>query len=148
MKKVLLLFSGLLLLGCSKAGSPPSSLPDRTGKLCGDKPNCVSTIELRDDFKLPPFELNQQGVESWQTIIDIALSLPGAGLGQQENGYIRIECRSRIFGFIDDFEIRQHDNMLIVRSESRTGYSDFGVNRKRAEQFRHQLLAAGLLKSQ
>ena len=135
----------LALLGCSTANSQTAPRPDRTGEACGKRPNCVSTVELRSDFQLAPFELSPQGMENWQGIKEIALSLPGASLGQQSNSYIRVECRSRIFRFVDDFEVRIQGNRLIVRSESRTGYSDFGVNRKRAEQFRHQLAAAGYL---
>ncbi|MFA0697996.1 DUF1499 domain-containing protein, partial [Vibrio sp. 10N.222.49.C9] len=36
-------------------------------------------------------------------------------------------------------------NTLIVRSESRTGHSDFGVNRKRADALREALKQAGLI---
>ncbi len=44
--------------------------------------------------------------------------------------------------FVDDLELRIEGNALLVRSESRTGYSDFGVNRKRAEQLRALLRSA------
>ncbi|RWX56500.1 DUF1499 domain-containing protein [Photobacterium chitinilyticum] len=140
-KPLLLLLPSLVLLGCSNADTEALVLPDRTVDMCGEKPNCVSTIEPRGDFSLAAFKLNQQGLSQWLAIKDIALSLPGASLGQQSNHYIRVECRSKIFGFVDDFEIKLQGDELIVRSESRTGYSDFGVNRERAEQFR-QLLAA------
>ena len=47
--------------------------------------------------------------------------------------------------FVDDLELRIDGNVLLVRSESRIGYSDFGVNRKRAEQLRKQLQAEKLI---
>lgn len=146
-KSLLLLLPSLILLGCSNADTRPSIQPDRSLEECGEKPNCVSTLESREDFKLAEFKLSQQGLNNWQTIKEIALSLPGASLGQQGDQYIRVECRSKIFGFVDDFEVRLHGGELIVRSESRTGYSDFGVNLERAEQFRLQLVVSGYLKN-
>lgn len=135
----------LALLGCSSTDSLSATMPDRTGEACGEKPNCVTTIDPRDDFLLAPFELSHEGRKSWQGIKEIALSLPGASLGQQGDNYLRVECRSKIFRFVDDFEVRLAGEQLIVRSESRVGYSDFGVNRKRSELFRQKLITAGYL---
>ena len=146
MKTAMIVLASLVLIGCSNAATQPSPQPDRTSEACGKKPHCVSTIDPRSDFQLADFVLTPQGTENWQAIKELALDLPGASLGHQSNNYIRVECRSKIFRFVDDFEVRLKGNQLIVRSESRTGYSDFGVNRKRAEQFRQQLTAAGYLK--
>ncbi|UXI00627.1 DUF1499 domain-containing protein [Photobacterium sp. TY1-4] len=137
---------GLLLTGCSHGETTATSLPDRTGQHCGVKPNCVSTLESREDFRLAPFQLNEQGQAHWAEIQTLALSLPGASLGQQQQHYLRVECRSKIFRFVDDFELRLSGDTLVVRSESRVGYSDFGVNRERADLFRAKLQAAGYLK--
>ena len=40
---------------------------------------------------------------------------------------------SKIFKFVDDVEIRQDGDVCQIRSGSRVGYSDRGVNRKRVE---------------
>jgi uncharacterized protein (DUF1499 family) len=48
--------------------------------------------------------------------------------------------------FVDDLELKLVDGQLLVRSESRVGHSDFGVNRKRAEQLRELLKSDGLIK--
>ena len=55
-----------------------------------------------------------------------------------EPDYIRAEFRSRIFQFVDDVEFlfENQGNVIHVKSASRTGYSDFGVNRKRVEKIR------------
>ncbi|UTV27072.1 DUF1499 domain-containing protein [Photobacterium atrarenae] len=135
----------LLITGCSN-GEISTNRPDRTSELCGEKPNCVSTQDPRTDFHLTPFKLSQQGLANWAQIQELALSLPGASLGQQHPHYLRVACRSKIFRFVDDFELRLAGDALIVRSESRVGYSDFGVNRDRAELFRAKLQAAGYLK--
>lgn len=56
-----------------------------------------------------------------------------------DSDYLHAVFTSRIFRFKDDLELRMdRENRIIhLRSASRTGYSDFGVNRKRAEQFRN-----------
>ena len=64
----------------------------------------------------------------------------------KEGNYLRIECTSKIMRFVDDLELKIEGDQLIVRSESRVGYSDFGVNRKRAEQLRSLLANAELIK--
>jgi len=56
---------------------------------------------------------------------------------------LRAECRSRIFRFVDDVEIR-FDNQakrIHFRSASRLGRRDFGVNRERMETIRQEFLA-------
>ncbi|OLQ75992.1 hypothetical protein BIT28_18405 [Photobacterium proteolyticum] len=146
-KPLLLLLPSLVLAGCSNADNETLVFSDRSLEPCEEKPNCVSTIETRPDFSLSRFRLNQQGINNWEAIQKIALSLPGASLGQQSEHYIRVECRSKVFGFVDDFELRLDGEELIVRSESRTGYSDFGVNRERAELFRTRLADAEYLKN-
>lgn len=146
-KSLLFLLPSLVLAGCSNADNETLVLSERSLEPCGEKPNCVSTIDSRSDFNLSVFRLNRQGQANWEAIQHIALSLPGASLGQQSEHYIRVECRSKVFGFVDDFEVRLDGEELIVRSESRTGYSDFGVNRERADLFRGRLADAEYLKN-
>jgi uncharacterized protein (DUF1499 family) len=51
---------------------------------------------------------------------------------------LHAEVTSSFFGFVDDLELhlRPADRMIAVRSASRLGYSDFGVNRARIEHLR------------
>ena len=47
---------------------------------------------------------------------------------------------SKIFKFVDDVELRKSDvRTWEIRSSSRVGYSDRGVNRKRIETIRNYL---------
>ncbi|MGF1691173.1 DUF1499 domain-containing protein [Photobacterium kagoshimensis] len=147
MKKNAVLFPLLavtvLLQACSNADS--INIDNRTGLPCNDKPNCVSTSDERAEYQLEAFNLSEAGSSNWPQIEEIALALPGARLGARSQQYIRVECVSSVFKFVDDFEIHQVGSQLQVRSESRTGYSDFGVNRERADTFREQLRQAKLL---
>jgi uncharacterized protein (DUF1499 family) len=62
---------------------------------------------------------------------------------------LRIErCSSVFFGFVDDLELHlcPSQNLIAVRSASRLGHSDFGVNRKRIENLRGLLRKRGALR--
>lgn len=141
-KRIVFIFaSSILLTACSQG---VVDMDDRTSSPCGDKPNCVSTIDEREKHSIAPFNLI--GETSIDAIEEVALSLSGAKTAIKEGQYLRIECTSKIMRFVDDLEIKIEGDQLIVRSESRVGYSDFGVNRKRAEQLRALLIAANIVK--
>ncbi|MGF1910516.1 DUF1499 domain-containing protein [Vibrio kasasachensis] len=135
-----ILTAALMLSGCSQG---ERTMAKKIDQPCADKPNCVSTLDTREEFQIAPFRLKPHvTIEEVETA---ALALPGAKTAAQDNNYLRIECTSKIMKFVDDLELKIEGSQLIVRSESRVGYSDFGVNRKRSEQLRTQLTAAGLL---
>ncbi|TMX72930.1 DUF1499 domain-containing protein [Vibrio rotiferianus] len=142
MKKAALL--SITLLGLTACSQGVTTMTDRSQSPCGDKPNCVSTQDTREEYNLTPFTLTES--TNIDAIEQVALELPGAKTAVKEGNYLRIECTSKIMRFVDDLELKIEDNQLIVRSESRVGYSDFGVNRKRAEQLRALLANAGLIK--
>lgn len=56
----------------------------------------------------------------------------------------RLECRSRLFGFVDDLVLVFDDGALRIdiSSIARTGYWDLGVNRRRVEALRRALADA------
>lgn len=142
----------LVLAACSSTAAQQSSENDtstlnhiKIAQPCGDKPNCVSTLDARQDFQLAPFTLTEKGEKYWKAVKRVATQLPGARMVEDKPDYIRIECTSQVFKFVDDFEVQRDGNQLIVRSASRVGYYDFGVNRDRADQFRELLKAQGYL---
>ena len=142
MKKAALL--SITLLGLTACSQGVTTMTDRSQSPCGDKPNCVSTQDTRAEYNLTPFTLTDSA--NIDAIEQIALELPGAKTAVKEGNYLRIECTSKIMRFVDDLELKIEGDQLIVRSESRVGYSDFGVNRKRAEQLRSLLANAELIK--
>ena len=119
-------------------------MSDKSKMMCADKPNCISTLETRTDFKTAPFTLNSSNTKI-ESIAQIAEQLKGAKIAVINGNYARIESTSTVFRFVDDLELRIEGNNLIVRSESRTGHSDFGVNKKRVEQLRAMLLEQALI---
>ena len=142
MKKAALL--SITLLGLTACSQGVTTMTDRSQSPCGDKPNCVSTQDTRAEYNLTPFTLTES--TNIDSIEQVALELPGAKTAVKEDNYLRIECTSKIMRFVDDLELKIEGDQLIVRSESRVGYSDFGVNRKRAEQLRSLLANAELIK--
>ncbi|WP_199438134.1 DUF1499 domain-containing protein [Vibrio owensii] len=142
MKKSALL--SITLLGLTACSQGVTTMTDRSQSPCGDKPNCVSTQDTREEYNLTPFTLTES--TNIDSIEQVALELPGAKTAVKEDNYLRIECTSKIMRFVDDLELKIEGDQLIVRSESRVGYSDFGVNRKRAEQLRSLLANAELIK--
>ncbi|MCG9678156.1 DUF1499 domain-containing protein [Vibrio sp. Isolate24] len=141
MKKAALL--SITLLGLTACSQGVTTMTDRSQLPCGDKPNCVSTQDTREEYNLAPFTLTESA--NIDVIEQVALELSGAKAAVKEGNYLRIECTSKIMRFVDDLELKIEANQLIVRSESRVGYSDFGVNRKRAEQLREALQASNLI---
>jgi len=81
----------------------------------------------------------------WSLLVDHVSQLPRTQIVQQDSRYLYVECSSQVFGFVDDleFHLRPEQKIVAVRSSSRTGYYDFGVNRSRIEKLRLALREAG-----
>ena len=60
-------------------------------------------------------------------------------LVEEHDGYAHYTCKTKWIGFTDDLELEQEGEVVHVRSASRLGYGDFGVNRKRIERLRAEL---------
>ncbi len=73
--------------------------------------------------------------ESYQKLIEAASSLPRTQVIEQSANYWHGVCRSLMFRFPDDLEINKlpKQNIIQVRSASRIGLSDLGVNEKRVK---------------
>ncbi|MDB4409264.1 DUF1499 domain-containing protein [Gammaproteobacteria bacterium] len=134
--------AGLLLLimlaALSRSGKPPGLVAGRL-VTCPDKPNCVATEQGSDTgHYLAPVTLRETaGPDTLTTIRDVIVDMGGV-IQAQQGEYMAASFSSPLFGFVDDFEIRvdQGEGLIHVRSASRVGYGDAGVNRKRVELFR------------
>jgi uncharacterized protein (DUF1499 family) len=74
-------------------------------------------------------------------LVDLIASQQRAKIVAKEANYVRAEFRSAIFRFVDDVEFlfSEDQPVIDVRSASRMGYYDFGVNRRRIEDIRSRL---------
>lgn len=132
----------ILLTGCTQSYAMKENNPDL---LCSSKPNCVSTQELRSDYQVAPFELISD-TTTIDEIEQVALTLKRTKTVNKTDDRLHLESTSLVFRFVDDLHIVKQGSQLQVRSKSRVGYSDFGVNKKRVEALRQKLIAANLLK--
>lgn len=135
MRIALLLPLFLLLMGCT--GSPPSSLGVQNQRLapCTSSPNCVSSFESDPDKAVEPLKATLDEVElvvRQMERTDVITATPE---------YLHVEYRSLIFRFVDDVEFLfdSQKGVTHVRSASRLGHSDLGVNRDRVEALRSHL---------
>ena len=81
-------------------------------------------------------------LSNFNKLTKIAGRLPRTEVLRKENYYWKGVCRSLIFRFPDDLEIllisnnkniKNSEGIIQVRSSSRIGQSDLGVNKKRVE---------------
>ncbi len=123
----------------SCAGQRPEKLGVRGGHLldCSSKPNCVSSQAIDKNHVVPPFSYSDEKQAAYNRLKKIIVSFDRATIVAENNNYLHIEFKSRFMGFVDDMEFYfSEDKVIHVKSASRLGYSDFGVNRKRVEQLR------------
>lgn len=134
--------AGLLLLvvlaALSRSGKPPGLVAGKLS-MCPDKPNCVSSEQHNDvEHYLEPVTLQFATSPDPVTVIKAVIVDMGGVIQEQHGEYIAAVFSSSVFGFVDDLEVRVDpgERLLHIRSASRVGYGDAGVNRKRIERFR------------
>jgi uncharacterized protein (DUF1499 family) len=81
--------------------------------------------------------------EARARMLAVLQALPRTRIVEEGVDVLRAECRSRVFRFVDDVEIRFDDAAKLIhfRSAARLGRRDFGVNRDRMDQVRKHFLA-------
>jgi uncharacterized protein (DUF1499 family) len=143
----LLASSTLLSTGCG--GRMPRALADGSGRIapCPSSPNCVSSEATDDLHAIAPFRLRGDGGEVWQGLIAHLDSLPRVEIVTAESGYLHAVFTSRLMHYRDDveFALDAPARLIRVRSASRVGYGDMGVNRDRIESIRAVLAERGLV---
>ncbi|MCB5162014.1 DUF1499 domain-containing protein [Marinomonas algarum] len=112
-------------------------------KLCPASPNCVSTQASPDDVDhyIDPIVYTGDAKETQLAIEAFMLDQDNARIVSHTLGYVHFEVTSQLIGYVDDVEFYfpEADSVVHVRSASRVGYSDLGVNRKRVAQVRAML---------
>ena len=111
-------------------------------KACPTSPNCVlSTAAADEKHRVTPFPFTGSPTDALARVKAAALSFPRTAVVEEAPGYLRMTFTSAVFRFVDDveFEVDEAAKVVNVRSASRVGRSDFGVNRKRVEAIRKKL---------
>jgi len=137
----------LPIFSCS--GKRPSGIGVSGSMLapCPSSPNCVSSDAPDAAHRVSAFALTAAPDESWRIIRKEVAALPRVTITEETDDYIHAECASALFGFVDDLELhlRKSAGLVAVRSASRIGYYDFGVNRRRVERLREILRDRGVV---
>jgi uncharacterized protein (DUF1499 family) len=154
---VLLLALAVLLAGQLGAfsGRPPTDLGVRDGRLKAPSPtpNSVSSqAQLwpghaqREAAMIAPLALLPAGPQAtMRRLRAVVEDMPGALVVVGNERYLRAQFTTRWMGFVDDAEfwLDADAGVVQVRSASRLGRRDFGVNRARIEAIRAALAAKG-----
>jgi len=127
------------------AGKRPTNLGVRDGKLapCPTTPNCVSSQSLDPKHQIEPFTYTSSPTEALAKLKTVIQAMPRTKIVAETDNYLYAEFTSAIMGFVDDveFSVDEVAKVIHVRSASRLGQSDLGVNRKRVESIRAKLNA-------
>jgi uncharacterized protein (DUF1499 family) len=112
----------------------PANLGVTNGRLapCRRTPNCVSSQADPADAEhyIAPLKGTIEAVRK------AVASMPRATIVSEKGNYLYAEFRSRLLGYVDDVEFYFDGSAIQVRSASRLGRRDFGVNRNRVERLR------------
>lgn len=122
------------------SGARPRDLALRAGVLrpCPETPNCVSSeANTPPDKQVAPFPA-PGGRADMARLATLLADWPRTKVVTDTGTYIHAEATSRIMRFVDDVEFRYDSaaGVIQVRSASRLGRSDMGVNRKRVDGLR------------
>ena len=132
--KILTCFFLIFLASC--AGTRPDSIGQFAD--CPDKPNCVSTKSSTTEHKVSPLTYNSSYQKTKNKLLNIVKSMPRSKIVSNKENFLHVEFTSKIFRFVDDVEFYFNEPGIIhLRSASRIGHSDMGVNRHRIEEIRH-----------
>jgi uncharacterized protein (DUF1499 family) len=94
----------------------------------------------RDDPRhaIDPLRYEGTAEKARERLIEAVSGMKRARMIVDEERYLRAEFTSAFFRFVDDVEflLGSETKAIHVRSASRVGCSDFGVNRRRVEEIR------------
>jgi uncharacterized protein (DUF1499 family) len=118
----------------------PANLGVKDGRLAPPKstPNSVSSQAdpADEEHYVAPIPFKGDAMAAVRRAVSL---MPGATVIEEKKNYLYAEFRTRIMRYVDDVEFFYDGRHIHVRSASRLGRRDFGVNRNRVEQLRSLL---------
>ena len=128
------------------SGNRPTQLGVSNGRLlpCPGTPNCVCSYDQTAEHAIAPLAFTTTPAEAWASLKTVIQSLERTQIVSETNDYLYVEFASKLMGFVDDVEfyLDAPQSVIQVRSASRLGKSDLGVNRSRVELIRTKLQEA------
>lgn len=130
---------GLLLVFLGGCTSPPIQ-PESGGRLadCSSFPNCVSSYAKEGSHAIEPLVATP---DQWQSMLGQLRAMENWSLTVEDEHFVQAVVVTPVMRYKDDVQLQYfpESELIQVRSSSRLGYSDMGVNRKRVEAMRLSL---------
>lgn len=118
----------------------------RSGHLrsCPATPNCVVSEDV-DGKNIEPLDIHDMDAPRAWNILKQAVVATGGKIREDDGNYLWATYTSTVFRFVDDFEARldKEHQLIQMRSASRVGHSDMGVNKARVKAITENFLHSG-----
>lgn len=105
---------------------------------CPDRPNCVSSLATGDGNQIAPMSYGGDRATARLRLLVVLSQLDNAEIVEESRDFVRLKVTSAMLHFVDDvtFFFDDENELIQMRSASRSGYYDFGANRRRLENIR------------
>jgi len=131
-------------------GRPPGGIGVHDGKLKppSNADNSVSSQARawpdhprREAAHIEPLRLVGDGAATMSRLREIVATMSGARIATAREDYLYVQFTTPVMKYVDDAEfwLDRGAGVVQVRSASRLGSHDFGVNRRRIEEIRSRL---------
>jgi len=150
LRRVLVVLGLLIMLTWlwnAVSGGRPARLHGPLAELpsCPPSPNCVCSQSDPADAQhaIAPLRYTGDPAAALARLQAVIEALPRTRIVTAGDHYLHAECTSRLLRFVDDLEclVDPEASVIHLRSASRVGHSDLGVNRQRVETIRARFAA-------
>lgn len=142
---------GVLLLALGCGGKTPDDLGAKGTTLggCPSSPNCVSSAADDEGHAISALAIDGPEEAAWAVLREVVSGGERVSVETDSEGYLYAVYTSKLMGYNDDVEFLANSasRQIEVRSASRVGYGDGGVNRDRIEAIRSALVGRGVVRS-
>ena len=114
---------------------------------CPETPNCVSSTASDPARRVDALQVIGAQELAWKVIRDQVAGLARSRIVAEDGQTLHAEISSLLFGFVDDLQLSLDPATGVVelRSASRTGEWDMGVNRRRVDALVESLITTGVV---
>lgn len=134
-----LIVLAMFAVSCVSRDKWPAGITDGRLAPCPGRPNCVSSEDDAGPSRIEALPFTGTPQAAWVCLKQAVQGIGGT-IEREDNDYIWAIFKTRLFRFVDDMEFRMDatNRLIHVRSASRIGYSDLGVNRRRVGALRRR----------
>jgi uncharacterized protein (DUF1499 family) len=133
----------LALLSVASRVRPPLGIHEGRFAALSPMPKGVSSTASDERHRIEPLRFSDPPEQAWARLERLMASWPRTRVLSAGEGYLRVECATPVFRFLDDVEFLLDPEAKVIhfRAASRVGLGDLGVNRRRMERIRRAFAA-------